>query len=75
MGKSIPVDFTLKPHNYIPMVSNNSAIPTKQNAKYLEMYIDANLKWKTHLQKKKKKLNLQFQSMSWLLKDYFISQS
>lgn len=66
--KSVNVNFTnLKIGHRIPVIINSLPIPYANTAKYLGMTLDAKLKWKEHVKKKKQELNLKFRKMYWLL--------
>ena len=66
--KSVNVNFTnLKIGHRIPFIINSLRIPYANTAKYLGMTLDAKLKWKEHVKKKKQELNLKFWKMYWLL--------
>lgn len=39
----------------------------RNTAKYLGMTLDAKLKWKVHVKKKKEELNIQYRKLYWLL--------
>lgn len=66
-NKSIHVDFTNKRLQYIPMKFNGTTIPHANEAKYLGMTLDARLRWKSHVKKKKQEFYLKYRSMYWLL--------
>ena len=66
-SKSIHIDFTNKRPNYHPVFINNSAIPYQNTAKYLGMTLDAKLRWKAHVKKKRDELELRYKKMYWLL--------
>lgn len=42
-------------------------IPYGNTVKYLGMTLDAKLKWKEHVKKKKEELNIKYRKMYWLL--------
>lgn len=66
-SKSIHINFTYKNIHYIPVNINLNIVPYANTAKYLGMTLDAKLKWKEHVKKKKDELNLKFRKMYWLL--------
>lgn len=66
-AKSTYVNFTNRKINYIPMVINYQTIPHANSAKYLGMTLDAKLRWKVHVKKKKEELNQKFRKMYWFL--------
>ncbi|KAI5720084.1 hypothetical protein M8J77_001627 [Diaphorina citri] len=68
--KSVHVDFTNKNQPYVPIYLNNTIIPFSNQAKYLGMTLDAKLKWKEHVKKKRQQLQLKFQKLYWLLGRY-----
>lgn len=65
--KSTHVNFTNKKYDYIPVIVSQQTIPHANVAKYLGMTLDAKLRWKTHVRKKREQLNLKFRQMFWLL--------
>ena len=65
--KSVHVDFTNKNVTYIPVYFNNKLIPYSNQAKYLGMTLDARLRWKAHVKKKREELNIKFRKMYWLM--------
>lgn len=65
--KSVHVNFTNKKEEYHPIVINNKIIPYENTAKYLGMTLDAKLRWKAHVKKKKDELELRYKRMYWLL--------
>lgn len=66
-SKSVHVNFTNKRPNYIPIYINNVAIPHENTAKYLGMTLDAKLRWKAHVKKKREELDIRYKKMYWLL--------
>lgn len=64
--KSTHVNFTNRRINTIP-VEINSQVPYANTAKYLGMTLDAKLKWKAHVKKKKEELNIRFRKIHWLI--------
>lgn len=65
--KSVHVDFTNKKVNYTQAFLDGKVIPYSNQAKYLGMTLDAKLKWKEHVKKKRKELDLRYQKMYWLI--------
>lgn len=61
------VDFTNRKIGYIPTFLNNVAIPYANEAKYLGMTLDAKLRWKEHVKKKRNELNIKLRKMYWLI--------
>lgn len=66
-AKSVHVDFTNKKINYVPACLNDKVIPYANEAKYLGMTLDAKLRWKAHVKKKKAELVVKFRKMYWLM--------
>lgn len=65
--KSVHVDFTNRKLDYFPLHLNGKTIPHANEAKYLGMTLDAKLRWKAHVKKKKAELVLKFRKMYWLM--------
>lgn len=65
--KSIHIDFTNKKEQHFPVYINNQQIPYANTAKYLGMSLDAKLRWKAHVKKKRAELELRYKKMYWLL--------
>jgi GTPase SAR1 family protein len=66
--KSVHVNFTNKKVQYIPISVNGSNIPHSNTAKYLGMTLDAKLKWKPHVKKKREELGLKYRNLYWLMR-------
>lgn len=66
-AKSVHVDFTNKRPDYHPVYINDQVIPYENTAKYLGMTLDAKLRWKAHVKKKRVELDLRYKKMYWLL--------
>lgn len=66
-AKSAHINFTNKKLSYVQIFINNQAVPYANTAKYLGMNLDAKLKWKEHIKKKREELNLKYRKMYWLL--------
>jgi hypothetical protein len=66
-AKSVHVNFTNKREHHIPISINNAQIPYATSAKYLGITLDAKLRWKVHVKKKREQLELKFRKMYWLL--------
>lgn len=66
-SKSVHVNFTNKKEDYHAIFINNKLIPYENTAKYLGMTLDAKLRWKAHVKKKKDELELRYKRMYWLL--------
>ena len=65
--KSIHVNFTNKKIEHIPVNINNKQIPYSNTAKYLGITLDAKLRWKAHVKKKREELGIKYKKMYWLL--------
>jgi hypothetical protein len=46
---------------------NGKTIPHSQTAKYLGMTLDAKLRWKVHVKKKREELGIKYKQMYWLM--------
>lgn len=46
---------------------NNKEVPFANEAKYLGMTLDAKLRWKSHVKKKREELDFKYSKMYWLL--------
>ena len=66
-SKSTHINFTNRRMNPVPITINQKVIPYENNAKYLGMTLDAKLRWKVHVKKKKEEMNIKFRKMYWLL--------
>lgn len=66
-SKSVHINFMNKKEQYVPVTLNNSIIPHANTAKYLGMNLDAKLRWKEHIKKKREELNIKYRKMYWLL--------
>lgn len=66
-AKSVHVNFTNQHVNWIPVELNSNQIPHANTAKYLGMTLDAKLRWKEHIKKKKEELNIKYRKMYWLM--------
>jgi hypothetical protein len=51
--KSLHVNFTNRKVDYVQVTFNGNQIPHSNRAKYLGMTLDAKLRWKEHVKKKK----------------------
>lgn len=65
--KSTHVDFTNKRIVHKPLYINNKIVPYADTAKYLGMTLDAKLRWKAHVKKKREELGIRYRKMYWLL--------
>jgi hypothetical protein len=68
-SKSVHIDFTKKKIRQQPIFTSGTKVPYANTAKYLGMTLDAKLRWKEYIKKKKKRdeLNIKFRKMYWLL--------
>jgi hypothetical protein len=67
-NKSVHIDFACRKNVRIPVAINNTKIPYSNTAKYLGMNLDIRLRWKEHIMKKKRELDLEYKrKMYWLL--------
>jgi hypothetical protein len=58
--KSVHINFTNRLCEHIPVTTNNQKVPYANTAKYLGMTLDAKLRWKAHVKKKKEELELRY---------------
>lgn len=65
--KSTHINFTNRKINNLPIFINGSIVPYHNTAKYLGMTLDAKLKWKEHVKKKKEELDIRYRNLDWLL--------
>lgn len=66
-SKSVHINFTNKKIEYIPVNLNNKLIPYSNTAKYLGITLDAKLRWKAHVKKKREELGIKYRKMYWLI--------
>lgn len=66
-NKSTSITFTLRKINPRPVTFNGKRIPYKEDVKYLGIYLDSKLTWKTHIKTKRKELDIRVKKMYWLL--------
>lgn len=66
-AKSVHINFTNKKINVVHVHINGKEVPYANTAKYLGMTLDAKLKWKEHVKKKKEELNIKLRKMQWLM--------
>lgn len=66
-SKSIHVNFTNKVNQHIPVYINNKQVPYSNTAKYLGITLDAKLRWKAHVKKKREELGIKYRNMYWLI--------
>ena len=65
--KSAHVDFTNKNVQHLPVFLNNKQIPYSNSAKYLGITLDAKLRWRAHVKKKREELEIKYKKMYWLI--------
>lgn len=65
--KSTHTNFTNLQVQYKQIKINQKIVPYANTAKYLGMTLDAKLRWKEHVKKKKEELNIKFRKMYWLI--------
>jgi hypothetical protein len=65
--KSVQVTFTNRRTSCPHVTINNRDIPHNTEVKYLGLYLDQKLTWRTHIQKKRQQLTLRARQLSWLL--------
>ena len=51
----------------MPAFLDNKVIPYANEAKYLGMTLDAKLRWKSHVKKKKAELLIKFRKIYWVM--------
>jgi hypothetical protein len=66
-SKSVHIDFTNNKIKQQPIFINSTKVPYANTAKYLGMTLDAKLRWKEHIKKKRDELKIKFRKMYWLL--------
>ena len=54
------MNFTNRRFEHIPVTINNQKVPYANTAKYLGMTLDAKLRWKAHIKKKREELGLRY---------------
>lgn len=65
--KSVEVVFTNRNYVHVPIVLGGKCIPHAYSTKYLGLTLDAKLRYKEHILKKKKEIILKSRKMYWLL--------
>lgn len=65
--KSVHIDFTYKDVPHPPLHMFGAQIPYANTAKYLGMNLDAKLKWKEHIKKKRAELEIRYRDLQWLI--------
>lgn len=68
--KSTHTNFTYKKVYNLPIYINSVQIPYANEAKYLGMTLDAKLKWKVHVKKKRDELENKLRELTWLIGRY-----
>jgi hypothetical protein len=66
-SKSVHINFTNNKIKKQLIFINGTKVPYANTAKYLGMTLDAKLRWKEHIKKKRDELNIKFRKMYWLL--------
>lgn len=66
-SKSTHVTFTLNHGSCPPVQMNQVELPQENEVKYLGLYLDKKLKWKTHIKTKRKALDIQTNKMNFLI--------
>ena len=66
-GKSTHVNFTNRRWHHIPIIMKGKTIHHSQTAKYFRMTLDAKLRWKVLVKKKREELGLKYKKMYWLM--------
>jgi uncharacterized protein YpmS len=59
--KSVHIDFTKKRIEHKPIYINHHVVPYENTAKHLGMTLDAKLRWKPHMKKKKGRTRTEIQ--------------
>ena len=59
-SKSVHINFTNRRLEHIPVTDNSQKVPCANTAKYLSMILDAKLRWKAHVKKKREELELRY---------------
>ncbi|PNF30905.1 hypothetical protein B7P43_G03641 [Cryptotermes secundus] len=65
--KSVQITFTNRRTTCPQITINNSNIPINTEVKYLGLYLDQKLTWRTHIKKKRQQLTLKERQLRWLL--------
>lgn len=65
--KSTYINFTYKKIDNPPIYIDQKIVPYANTAKYLGINLDAKLKWKEHIKKKKEELSIKYRKMYWLI--------
>jgi len=65
--KSSYLTFTLRNDPSPPIYLNEVEIPPAKTVKYLGLHLDTKLNWRKHITKKRKKMDLGYKELYWLL--------
>jgi hypothetical protein len=57
----------LRPGTCPPVQLNGTLIPQEESIKYLDLYLDRRLTWRTYILAKRKQLDIKFSKMYWLI--------
>jgi len=57
---SVHINFTNRRFEHMTVTINNQKVPFANTAKYLGMTLDAKLRWKAHVKKKREELGLRY---------------
>ena len=68
IGKTVRIDYTLRPATYEPVSIGGTDIQKKESARYLGIHLDDKLNWRSHISKKREELKLQFRALHWMLR-------
>ena len=66
-SKLVHINFTNRSLEHIPFTIHNQKVPYANTAKYLGMTLDAKLRWKAHVKKKREEMDLRYKRMYWLI--------
>jgi uncharacterized protein YeeX (DUF496 family) len=66
-SKSVHIDFTNNKIKQQYIFIKSTKVPYDNTVKYLGMTLDAKLRWKENIKKKRDELNIKFRKMYWLL--------
>lgn len=65
--KSVRIDFTLRPHNYIPTTIGGKVVTHSETTRYLGLHFDSKLNWRHHVNLKRQQLNILRNKFYWLI--------